>query len=210
MTTPPESPAFLTSDHISHRTRNILLSRMEQETLSRPEVLSLSAFAVLDALIPVLLPQDSVLPGHPLNLAVRIDRALAGPRDGWRFAELPPDAQAWEAALLTLDDVSVRRHGMRVLHLAADLRGELLDDLLAGTIGLQAKGRLTPAQMQRWSGDLRADVVECFLSDPTVQAALGISANLTGGDDIIQGFHSVSPDSREDFEPSPTAPVFQD
>ncbi|MBF0849868.1 gluconate 2-dehydrogenase subunit 3 family protein [Gluconobacter sp. R75690] len=209
MSPPPDRPEILDSDHLSARTREILKSRLSAPE-TQPRTLSLQAYAVLDALLPVLLPIDEILPsGTDINVTARIDAALSGPRDGWRFADLPPDAQAWEAALLTLDDVTFEQNGLRFIHLAPDLRGTLLDALMAGQIGLEREDRLTAPQMKRWAGDLRGEVVDCVMSDPRMQQALGISSSLTGGDTVFQGFTEVGPDSREDFEPKATAPLAQ-
>lgn len=209
MSPPPDRPETLDSDHLSARTRAILTSRLSAPE-TQPRTLSLQAYAVLDALLPVLLPLDEILPpGTDINMTARIDAALSGPRDGWRFANLPPDAEAWEAALLTLDDVAAEQHGIRFIHLAPDLRGALLDAMMTGQLGLDRDGRLSIPQMARWAGDLRGEVVDCVMSDPRVQQALGISSSLTGGDTVFQGFTEVGPDSREDFEPKATAPLAQ-
>ena len=206
MPLPSDYPEFLASDHLSGRTRDILVTRLEDDLLQAPRVLSPRAFAVLEALLPVLLPQEDILGNSPLNLAVRIDTALAGPRDGWRFAELPPDVTAWEQALLTLDDLAQAQHSMPFPALNASEIGETLDELAEGRHGINAANRLTPEQMQKWSFDLRADAIECFLADARVQDALGISANLNGGDGVFQGFQTVDANERESFEPSPKIP----
>ncbi|MFT8989917.1 MAG: gluconate 2-dehydrogenase subunit 3 family protein [Gluconobacter albidus] len=209
MSHPPDRPEILDSDHLSARTREILTSRLSIPG-TQPRTLSLQAYAVLDALLPILLPLDEILPlGTDTNMTARIDAALSGPRDGWRFADLPPDAEAWESALRTLDDVAADQHGLRFIHLAPDLRGTLLDAVMDGQIGLDREDRLTASQMKRWSGDLRGEVVDCVMSDPRIQQALGISSSLTGGDTVFQGFTNVGPDSRENFEPKATAPLLQ-
>mgnify|MGYP004710225037 FL=1 len=209
MSHPPDRPEILDSDHLSTRTREILTSRLSVST-AQPRTLSLRAYAVLDALLPVLLPLDEILPDSTdIAMTARIDAALSGPRDGWRFADLPPDAEAWESALLTLDDVAAEQHGLAFIHLAPDLRGTLLDAVMDGQIGLEREGRLTASQMRRWAGDLRGEVVDCLMSDPRIQQALGISSSLTGGDTVFQGFTEVGPDSRESFEPKATAPLLQ-
>ncbi|MEN3167506.1 gluconate 2-dehydrogenase subunit 3 family protein [Gluconobacter sp. OJB] len=209
MSHPPDRPEILDSDHLSARTREILTSRLSVST-TQPRTLSLRAYAVLDALLPILLPLDEILPASPdIAMTARIDAALSGPRDGWRFADLPPDAEAWESALLTLDDAATEQHGLAFIHLAPDLRGTLLDAVMDGQIGLDRAGRLTASQMKRWSGDLRGEVVDCIMSDPRIQQALGISSSLTGGDTVFQGFTNVGPDSRENFEPKATAPLLQ-
>lgn len=198
---PSDSPQFLASDHLSRRTRDILMDRMDEDSIPWPQTLSPTAFGVLERIIPVLLPQEEVLGEHRLNLACRVDLALKGPRDGWRFAELPSDGEAWEQALLTLNDLSIARHDCPFHQLEARFVGTFLDEMGEGRIGLEAPNRLTPPKMQKWSFDLRADVIESFLADPRVQNALGISANLNGGDSRFQGFETVQANQREAFEP---------
>lgn len=202
-----DTPQILDSDHLSARTRDIFAARMTAEA---PQTLSARAFTVLNALLPVLLPLDEIVPeGMDISLAAQIDRALAGARDGWRFAELPTDKEAWEAALLTLDDVARDRYSTSLPDCSEDRIGTVLDDMAAGSLGLNTKERLSSAQMQRWYGDLRAEAVGCALGDPRVQQVLGISASLTGGDADVQGFTAVGPDSRESFEPVATAPILK-
>jgi len=201
MTYPSDTPPFLASDHLSRRTHDILTARLEEDASAVPRTLSTTAFTVLDRLVSVLLPQEDILGQQPLNLALRVDMALSGPRDGWRFAELPPDIQAWEQALLTLSDLSISQFDRPFSQLEDNAVEIFLDGMGEGKVGLDAPRRLTPPQMQKWALDLRADVIECFLADPRIQNRLGMSANLNGGDERFQGFETVQANEREDFEP---------
>lgn len=202
MTNSSDFPPFLASDHLSHRTHDILKERLEEDSSGTPRTLSLTAFAVLERLVTVLLPQEEVLGQQTLNLALRVDLALSGPRDGWRFAELPPDSQAWEQALLTLNDLSTSQFERPFSLLEDSAVAAFLDAMGEGDVGLDTPNRLNPSQMQKWTLDLRADVIECFLADPRVQDRLGMSANLNGGDEKFQGFETVQANKREDFEPA--------
>ena len=201
MTYPSDTPPFLASDHLSRRTHDILTARLEEDASAVPRTLSTTAFTVLERLVSVLLPQEDILGQQPLNLALRVDMALSGPRDGWRFAELPSDIQAWEQALLTLSDLSISQFDRPFSQLEDNAVEIFLDGMGEGKVGLDAPRRLTPPQMQKWTLDLRADVIECFLADPRVQDRLGMSANLNGGDERFQGFETVQANEREDFEP---------
>ncbi|KXV35136.1 hypothetical protein AD940_03955 [Gluconobacter thailandicus] len=201
MTHPSDTPLFLASDHLSRRTHDILKERLEEDSSALPRTLSPTAFAVLERLVTVLLPQEEILGQQTLNLALRVDMALSGPRDGWRFAELPSDIQAWEQALLTLNDLSISQFERPFPQLEDSAVKTFLDGMGEGKVGLHTPDRLQPPQMQKWSLDLRADVIECFLADPRVQDRLGMSANLNGGDERFQGFETVQANEREDFEP---------
>lgn len=208
MTTHAATPDLLQSDRLSSRTRDILRARCTVSDISAPRTLSPLAYDTLTALVTALLPQDELLsPADMIDLPLAIDRALAGPRDGWRFAELPSDATAWEYALLTVADHTQQHAGKTPSALSLDERGQLLDSITDGHIGRDAPNRLTSFQMQRWSSDFRADVIEAFLAHPNAQQALGISAYLNGGNDALTGFTEVTPNTAEAFEPSPTTPL---
>lgn len=194
------SPPFLQSDHVSSRTRSALLKRMEQEQGERTH-LSPEAFRLLDIVCDDILPQQSLLGDVRLSLAVMIDQSLAGAGDGWRFAELPADLQAWEDGLASLNQYSQALFSQNYASLNADQRGVILDKAFEGTLPEHDQAALSPAQMALWSGDLRHNVVALFLAHPVTQDRLGISANMTGGDHIIQGFKDNSLLEREEFEP---------
>ncbi|KXV22651.1 hypothetical protein AD935_03075 [Gluconobacter japonicus] len=202
MTNSSDFPPFLASDHLSRRTHDILKERLEEDSSGTPRTLSSTAFSVLDRIVTVLLPQEEILGQQTLNLALRVDRALSGPRDGWRFAELPSDSQAWEQALLTLNDLSTSQFECPFSLLEDSTVAAFLDAMGERNVGLDTPSRLNPSQMQKWALDLRADVIECFLADPRVQDRLGMSANLNGGDERFQGFETVQANEREDFEPA--------
>ncbi len=64
---------------------------------------------MLRAVVDRVLPQP-----HALRIAIeaRIDAMLAsGEGDGWRFALLPPDADAYRIALRTLQKAARAAHG---------------------------------------------------------------------------------------------------
>ncbi|MCX5616423.1 gluconate 2-dehydrogenase subunit 3 family protein [Bombella sp. TMW 2.2559] len=193
-------PPFLQSDHVSSRTRSILLRRMEQEQ-GRRENLSPEAFQLLETVCDDILPQQFLLGDLRLNLAVMIDQSLAGSGDGWRFAELPADLQAWEDGLTSLNQYAQALFSQNYTALHADQRGVVLDQAFDGTLPEHDQAVFSPEQMALWSGDLRHNIVSFFLAHPVVQDRLGISANMTGGDHIIQGFKADSLTDKEGFEP---------
>lgn len=197
---PRSLPAFLQSDHISSRTRSILLDRMKQEQGHRKN-LSQEAFDLLQIVCDDILPQEPLLGDVRLNLAVMIDHALAGAGDGWRFAELPTDLKAWEAGLASLNCYASALFSQTYADLNAGQRGTVLDKAFDGSLPHHLSAPLSPAQMTLWSGDLRNTIVATFLAHPVAQEKLGISSNMTGGDTRIQGFSSDSLTRKETFEP---------
>lgn len=193
-------PTFLQSDHISSRTRTALLTRMEQEQGQR-EHLSPEAFQLLELVCDDILPQRPLLGDVHLNLAVMIDHALAGPGDGWRFADLPADLAAWEDGLASLNSYAQALFQQNYAALSPEQRGTILDKAFDGSLPDGTQAPFSTAQMTLWSGDLRNQIVAAFLAHPIAQEQLGISSNLTGGDKEIQGFSAKSLTEKEAFEP---------
>ena len=193
-------PSFLQSDHLSARTRTALLKRMEQEQGQR-EHLSPEAFQLLELVCDDILPPAPLLGDVHLNLAVMIDHTLAGPGDGWRFADLPTDLTAWEEGLTSLNLYAQALFQQNYPTLSPEQRGTILDKAFDGSLPDVPSAPFSAAQMALWSGDLRNQIVAAFLAHPIAQEQLGISSNLTGGDKEIQGFSSESLTKREAFEP---------
>jgi len=88
--------ALIQSDRVSAETREALLARAEPDEIAyTPQMFNAGAFATLRAVR--VLPQDRV------DVAQRLDRALAeGSGDGWHFAALAPDGEAYRSALEAL------------------------------------------------------------------------------------------------------------
>lgn len=191
---PPAFARALASDRASARTRATLLARLDDPVEDDPSALSERQLAVLHALV------ERVLPDTGLDLARRMDVGLAsGPGDGWRFAELPPDPEAWALGLDTLDTVA---HGFP--ELSPDRQDVWLDRMAAGKVGVDgAVGRLSATQMRLWFEDVRAETARTWMAHPAAMARIGYDGVLTGGDgDRIQGFTRTRADDPEPWEPA--------
>ncbi len=195
---------LIASARVSTGTRQALVARLEPDDPAyAPVALDPEALAVLRAVVARVLPQHG---GSRIDLAARIDAQLAaGPGDGWRFAALPPDAQAYRAGLGTLRDEARKRHGQDF----ADLDGLRQDELLAlaasGGLGVAASppDRLNAAQMRAWFEDVRGDAVKLYLAHPATLARIGYSGIAYGGDgEPKSGFARVGAGERESWEPS--------
>lgn len=199
---PRIDPCFQTlleSDRVSARTRDAMAERARADAPdARPEHLSPKALEVLRAVVNRVLPQESVLGEARIDLALRIDRRFGTQGDGWRFAILPPDPQAYEQALTSLDLVARARFSRAYAALDSAAQDAILH---AVDDGICEGGTLDAAQMKAWFGDLRADCVQLFISHPAVQGELGIDAVMNGGDAVFQGFSRMGAGVREDWEP---------
>lgn len=90
----------LASDRVTAPTRTALHDRLEPA--SGEGVLDAAALRALAAAAARLIPLGAL--GEALDLARRFDAQLAsGPGDGWRYADMPADAQAHRLGLAALD-----------------------------------------------------------------------------------------------------------
>ena len=197
---PPISEAYLAlihSDRVSARTRAALLERARpDDAAAPPRAVSAPQLAVLRAVLDRVVPQAG--PAR-IDLAARIDRQLAAGRgDGWRFDTLPPDADAFRAALDTLEAAASARHGAGFAQLDAGRQDAMLQDAAAGTL---PGGALDPAQMQRWFEDACAEAVRAYVAHPATLSAMGYSGIGYGGDGAKSGFTAVGVGEVEPWEP---------
>ena len=182
--------ALIASDRVSSGTRAALMSRAAADDPAYiPAVLSPRQIGTLRAVLDRVLPQPG--PGC-IDLAARIDTALAGPGDGWRFAALPSDAVAWGAGLDTLSAA-----GFDGLDTAAQ------DALLTRVAAGHCRGALSHGQMRMWFEDLRAEAARAYVAHPATLARMAYSGIGYGGDgEPKPGFVHIGVGEREAWEPS--------
>lgn len=197
---PAAYASLVASDRVSERTRTALLARAEADDPAyRPVAISPGNYPTLRALLGRILPQDA---DGAIDLAQRLDAALAeGAGDGWRFADLPPDRDAYEAGLTALDEWARATGGAGFSELDQGAQDEVLS-VMAG--GRAPPGRLTPSQLARWFEDVRSDATRLYVAHPRTLARIGYSGIGYGGDgERLPGFHALEPGVREPWEPLP-------
>jgi hypothetical protein len=176
---PPAFAALIDSDRVAERTRRAMLARLV-EPGDAPRALSPAQRALLAAILDRVVPQRAA---H-IDLADRIDVALAtGPGDGWRFAELPPDAEAWRRGLDTV---------AAAFPAFADLpdtdQEAAIDRIADGDVGSDDPDLLTRDQVRLWFQDVQGEAVRTWVSHPVTQAWLRYDGFADGGDERIEGF----------------------
>ena len=195
---PAEAPTIdrsyetlLHSDRVSERTRDVLLARaLPVATGGYARVLTEGERDTLSSLVSRIVPQPEA---GAIDIASRIEAALAGAGDGWRFAALPPDAEAYRAGLKALGALDFAALG-------AAAQDEFLREIAEGK--LQANCGLDATQMRRWFEDVRADAVKAYVAHPATMARIGYDGIAYGGDgERLQGFSALDPGAREDWEP---------
>lgn len=204
--TPKQTPdarfeGVITSDHVSPRTRDVMEERLaaSKDWNYQPKTFSVAELLTLRALT------SRIVPDAGFDLAARIDAQLAeGNGDGWRFAVLPPDIEAWHKGLHSLVSASNRAHDLPFLSLFAAQQDEMLTEAAAGKLGRgllgtlhlgQAADAYTAAEMQRWFSDVRAECTRLYVGDPRTMERIGY----TGFADDL-GFTQITIGTTEEFE----------
>ncbi|MBB3879495.1 alpha/beta hydrolase [Sphingomonas pseudosanguinis] len=166
--------AILGSDRVSRRTRTAMLERT-RPVADAPAGWTAAERAIAAQLVAHILPEVEDMDG----LAARVERAVnQGQGDGWRFAELPADAEAWTRGLATLDAVSGG-----FVALDHDAQANWLERIAEGQGGATDDERhLSPAQMVLWFQDVRAEIVRQWVALPATMAAIGYDGFAVGGD----------------------------
>ncbi|MDH2308114.1 alpha/beta hydrolase [Methylobacterium brachiatum] len=205
---PSAYAALIGSERVNSRLRGALAARAEPDDPAyAPEALDPVELAILRAACA------RVLPAAGVDLAARIDRRLAsGAGDGWRFVALPPDPEAYRAALRTLDAAARAAQGRPFTVLDGSNQDALLTLAERGALSVPEAlgGRLDSDRMRFWFEDLRADAVRLWLGHPAALARVGFSGIGAGGDrpgpiaDGLPGFHEVGLDAPEPWEPRAT------
>lgn len=168
---------ILQSDRVSRTTRQLLSDRLEKNvSAGRPHVLSENSLRLLHCMIGTMLPQEAI--GTDVRIAEAIDARLGENSGiGWRFAELPPDREAYERGLEAVAEI-LKADGMESWEsLPRDRREALLLRLQRGDEDSRAKFPL-----RRWLETLRVDAITMWMADPQAMAAISYRGFADGGD----------------------------
>jgi pimeloyl-ACP methyl ester carboxylesterase len=180
---PEEYRAFIESERLSDKTREVMRARM-QAPADAPGVLSPRQMVTLRALLARVIPQEH----HELDLAAYVLARLAsGKGDGWRYDVLPEDAQAYREGL---DKLAAKGF--------TGLTAEEQDAVLKA---LDAEPGSADA---RWFEEVRGDAVSAYMAHPATMARIGYSGIGVGGAETkYKGFVTLAPKERESWEPEP-------
>ena len=189
---------LIESDRVSQITRAVLISRAQPVGADyEPKALQPRDLELLRAVLARVIPQPE---GSEIDLAARMDKDLAeGRGDGWRFADLPPDAESCRAGLGTLDAAAQRQH-------ARDFPGlnpEQQDALLASCAAGELQGEpLNSKQMKLWFEDIRGSATGAYVAHPETLARMGYSGIADGADsEHLSGFVQLGIGAVEPWEP---------
>ena len=197
----PDFGELLASDHVSPRTRAVMETRLSgsEDWSHTPLVFSPGEFRNLRALV------SRIVPDAGFDVAAQLDRQLdEGTGDGWRFAVLPSDKEAWHKGLHSLDLAAERAFSVRFLALYPDQQDELLTLAAAGKLGRGGLGALhlgdaadayPAAEMKQWFSDVRSECTRLYVGNPRTMERIGY----TGFADDL-GFTQITVGATEEFE----------
>lgn len=156
--------------------------------------LSADQFAVLSQIAARLLPQTDR--AMPIDCAGEFDRRLRAGMigDGWRYADLPPDADAHSRGLALVDQTSQARFGCRFGEASADEQDDLLRDVQFGRVAWPAFSAV------HWFEELLAALVDVYYAHPVALDEIGYA-----GMADARGWQDVGRGARAPHEPEPIA-----
>lgn len=178
---PEEYRAFIASERLSDKTREVMRARMQAPT-DAPGVLNPTQMVTLRAMLARVIPQEH----HELDLAGYVlVRLASGKGDGWRYDVLPDDVQAYRDGLNGL----AAKGFLEMTCAEQDAALTALD----GTPG---------SADARWFEEVRGDAVSAYMAHPATMARLGYSGIGVGGAATnYRGFITLGPNQRETWEP---------
>jgi pimeloyl-ACP methyl ester carboxylesterase len=189
---PAPFAALLASARVSRRARAAMMDRHAAPDAAG--TLSTAQRATLVALIETLLPGAVDAP----DLARRIDASLAeGRGDGWRLADLPADALAWQWGLDTLE---ARTPGFAS---ASAARREEALRAIGEDSGEDGGGetQIERRHMRLWFAEARAEVARQWVALPATMARIGYDGFAVGGDDMpLPGYRLTAANAHEPWQ----------
>lgn len=188
--------AILQNEEVRARTSSATLRVLERraEPASRAgRFLEERLFTLLQQLVDSILPQNRV--GTSVDIADTIDRRLqSGTNLGWRYAELPPDGEAYVQGLNAFDRMLAQTPMKTFAAMPLPAREGYLRCVANGDVDGPAH-----LPLSTWLRMLRSDVVRAWVSHPQGMHAMqyfGFADGATGN----EGWVSIGPDSAVPFE----------
>jgi hypothetical protein len=151
--------------------------------------------AVCDRIVP-----QTVARPHPVPLAAMVDQKLhTGRHDGYRYADLPPQGEAWRRGLAALDAEASARYQARFHELGVLQQDELLTAVQHGEVKDKA-WRDLPAK-SFFTKRVLHDIVSAYYAHPTSWNEIGF-----GGPASPRGYVRMNFDRRDPWEAAEARP----
>lgn len=157
---------LLESDFVTDETRRVLRERLNAAETA-PRFFDEREFEILKAVCETLAPSE-VMPRW--FVAQEIDKRLSeNSGNGWRYAEMPPDEDAYQTGLKVLDDLAKEIFQADFAALETEKRRAILIRFKSGKARRTTQSNFAPA---RFLEELCAEFAEIFYSHPFAQAEI--------------------------------------
>jgi len=184
-------------DHWDERTRELIVARVE--SVPRRRFFSREEFATLAAFADVVLAQDREPRVPAMSLVdAKLER---GTGDGFRYDDMPEDAETWRVAARGLDEAA----GGSFADAPPELRERIVDDVASGAV---AGAAWSEVNVKRAFAVVMRGLLEAFYSHPWAWNEIGF-----GGPAYPRGYQALGVDrhepweAREDFDVDPVRDV---
>jgi len=157
-----------------------------------PRFFSASEWRTLGALCDRILPQPKDRP--PVPLPAYVDQKITDGRlDGYRYAEIPPQGEAWRRGLAALEAASQEAHGASFHALSAERQDGLLHRMQQGDLTGEAWGGM-PCDLF-FEHRVIPDITHAYYAHPTAWSEIGF-----GGPASPRGYVRMGLDRRDPWE----------
>jgi hypothetical protein len=172
------------------KTREVIDARL---AVSRePRFFSAPEWRTLSALCERILPQPPDRP--PVPLPAYVDEKLhTGQRDGYRYAQLPPQAEAWRRGLAALEAEAQAAYHVAFTRLTAGQQDELLRRMQRGELAGPAWQEM-PCKLF-FEHRVIPDITHAYYAHPTAWNEIGF-----GGPASPRGYVRMGLDRRDPWE----------
>lgn len=190
---------LLVTSLVTEPTGAVLRGRLEQPVAQEPCFLSPEVFLVLRAACDRLIPQPE-RGRDAVDIAGSIDRELAeGRGNGWRYASMPLDGEAYQDGLRGIDETAWAVFGALFPQLDPARQDAVLAEIQAGH---PAGAAWTSMPAQRFFEELLVLAAETYYAHPIAQEEIGYA-----GMADARGWQAIGLDEREVHEPASLPPA---
>jgi hypothetical protein len=175
------------------KTREVVDARLA--VYREPRFFTAPEWQTLSALCGRILPQPSDRPPVPLPAYVD-EKLLTGQLDGYRYAQLPPQAEAWRRGLAALEAEAQLACGAAFTHLQPAQQDELLRRMQHGELTGPAWQGM-PCQLF-FEHRVLPDITHAYYAHPIAWNEIGF-----GGPASPRGYVRMGLDRRDPWEAPP-------
>jgi hypothetical protein len=163
-----------------------------------PRFFSSTDWQVLNAVCDRIMPQPKDRP--PVPLAAYVDQKIADRLlDGYRYARLPPQGEAWQRGLAALEQSACEAHGCSFRDLSSERQDALLRCMQRGELAGEAWGGM-PCKLF-FDHRVIPDIIHAYYAHPTAWNEIGF-----GGPASPRGYVRMGLDRRDPWEAAAAKP----